>query len=800
MKTKTRISAILLSFLAALLFLCTSCGKEEEEKKPKVISNPEVTVYAENRFDFPAEYMLDTSRGGIRCYDGRIYADTFRLLPGDENNDAECVTVSWNTDGADFREETGETGTAPCKEGAHVMSAEVLSNGETATFEVLSDISGMSGWFCVRDEAGNVLFSVDLPACFGKSYGDEGSAAAGVGFQLWDADAVGSGAERRYLAAASAGIVCFDRDGKVCQQLGSCNVKAVTVFDEKVYFFQQGSSGNNPTAYGGGISLYSFDLTTGERGAEILLPSEISSATGTVGTLHRGYADGFPAYWQNGQGLFGLSFSADEAGKDVCSAVLVVDWNESDIIGGYEDIYVLDEETVLAFDMEFDSTMPQAFASWLSVLHRLPKEAVKNRIRLEVVSLSPFDMEKLRGNAVKFNRTHPGVHITVTDWLSKYDGDYDTARLHLDAEIAAGHIPDILFLSQHASNINTAKEYVHADVFCDLAALAKDSAVFDYDDLVGSMKTPFTDEEGRQFLFPAILNSQVLVSNGALDGPKTAEEMMAYYETLPEDVSLLTNDPASLSLFFRYGAVDDLTDERAGTCCFDDGRFASYETFCREKNENGMKTDSMPKYYEQQALVREGKLILFVPHNLTNLLEYARLESVFGGTVIPVGYPNERRLVYGECYYDSYIGITEACEHKAEALEYLWEFFKPFENTRVGMFGDLEHVSSMTRTGIYAQADVLADYTLVIEGNNDRCRAVPDAEASDYPGAKVKVTRETADRYIAYLDAIEKNAYSAGPLWDIIKDETFSDVPTTPEKLAENIQARASLYLAEQKK
>ena len=80
MKTKTRISAILLSFLAAVLLLCTSCGKEEEEKKPKVITDPEITVYAESRFDFPAEYMLDTSRGGIRCYDGRIYADTFRLL------------------------------------------------------------------------------------------------------------------------------------------------------------------------------------------------------------------------------------------------------------------------------------------------------------------------------------------------------------------------------------------------------------------------------------------------------------------------------------------------------------------------------------------------------------------------------------------------------------------------------------------------------------------------------------------------------------------------------------------------
>lgn len=778
-----------ISFLMALILpLLFSCRKEAVTPKPADAGS---TVWSETVFPLPGEYMFAAEKGGLRYSGGRIYVSTWKLTSDDAVED---VTVSWKSDGSDFREETGEDGLEPCREGAFIQSQVRLANGETATMEVTPGTSGTTGWFCVRDEMGSTLFSVDLPGCFGQNLG-EGNAAAGEGFQFRNAAVVGKGGSRRYLAATNAGLVCLDSSGKVLSKLSPCDVCAVTVVGETVYYFQQrdanaGYTGGTRRSY----SLYAFDVKTGERGEEIALPPTLAASSGK---LFGGWEGGYSACWSNGQGLYGLSLFRDEKGANVCTGTLLIDWNESDLTGNYEDLCVLDGDTVCAVTMSFDDSTPQLFVTSLSLLHRLPPEVLENRIRLEVASLSLFDLENLRAKAIEFNKSHPGCHITVTDKLAEYEGDFDAARLHLDAEIADGAVPDVLYISHANSKLTTAQDYVRAGVFTDLVPLMEASTFFDREDLVGCVTKPFTDEKGRQFLLPTTLNSGVLVSNGALAGPMSPDKMMAYYETLPDDVSLIINDPASLRRFLLYAGIDDFMDETAGTCSFNDGRFAAIERFCREKLETVHKEDAFTNESDRWSLLRDGKLIL-LDTTFDSLLSYGRLQFQGGGTLIPVGYPNEQGVVYGSHYLNGYLGITEACEHKTEALEYLWEFFAPPGDAHVDLFSHrVDNASSLTRTGIRAQAAALADYTIVNADDDRLWSLVPDEEADSYKGAQLKITEEDAEQFIAFLDSIEKNITTAGPLWDIINDELRSDVPNSPEKLADNIQSRAALYLAE---
>ena len=279
---------------------------------------------------------------------------------------------------------------------------------------------------------------------------------------------------------------------------------------------------------------------------------------------------------------------------------------------------------------------------------------------------------------------------------------------------------------------------------------------------------------------------------------------MAYYETLPADAFFITNDPDGLCTYFLYGAIGGMVDEKAGTCSFDDGRLAKIIRFCEEKGKTVRKeADYADKRDDRLTKLRDGKLTLLTTLPINSLYEWAKLKWQFGGTVIPVGYPNEDGAVLAEPTMNTCAGITAVSVHKAEALDFLGEFYrsKPLYGyaSNTNWLSRLTSAPGFTRSDLYAQADTLEGYTVVSKSEDLRTVSlVPDDEAGNYP-VQIKITRKDADEFADFLDSIEGIASLNGPIWEIMREELFSDPSETPEVRAARVQSRASLYLAEQK-
>jgi hypothetical protein len=145
---------------------------------------------------------------------------------------------------------------------------------------------------------------------------------------------------------------------------------------------------------------------------------------------------------------------------------------------------------------------------------------------------------------------------------------------------------------------------------------------------------------------------------------------------------------------------------------------------------------------------------------------------------------------------NTFIGITKASQHKDIAADFISTFYS-IPDIDINEYGINRAIGredfSIKRSRIYALVKMLEDYTII-----DEYTVVPDSEADNYTGIKIKLTYEDADEFIAYLDSITTVAKSTGPVWELIWEEINTNPGVDPADIAKYIQDRVSIYLSEQ--
>ena len=63
---------------------------------------------------------------------------------------------------------------------------------------------------------------------------------------------------------------------------------------------------------------------------------------------------------------------------------------------------------------------------------------------------------------------------------------------------------------------------------------------------------------------------------------------------------------------------------------------------------------------------------------------------------------------------------------------------------------------------------------------------------------KYKPSQADAEEYISYLDSIGRAVSNYSPAMGILDEELSQSAPRTPEQIADIIQSRITLFLAEQ--
>ena len=298
-------------------------------------------------------------------------------------------------------------------------------------------------------------------------------------------------------------------------------------------------------------------------------------------------------------------------------------------------------------------------------------------------------------------------------------------------------------------------------------------------DLLGYVTKPYIRENGALYVFP--LQPTAGTNWGSaefFDGPITIEEALALEENPPEGYVFYSYEKG----FYNYimeGLFHDCVDFAAGTCSFDDGRFA--EVYGKIRHMLSVEKSEKP------TLLQGGGTRSVYSWVIT------RKEA---GELVPVGsIPNAERKLYAGSSYE-YLAVTEQSEHKAQCLD----FIETYTHSKMPYSSIFFYPED-----IY---DNLAEYDdMTIFLTPDGPKTVYDSWLEDpslmpaavgtLTGDSFKLTKADADELIAFLDSIDTSLRTDTGLFDIFWGEVWNPDERTPEEVADAIQSRASIYLAE---
>ncbi len=398
----------------------------------------------------------------------------------------------------------------------------------------------------------------------------------------------------------------------------------------------------------------------------------------------------------------------------------------------------------------------------------------------------------------QFYNSQDAYVLEIVDYSQGHTLSHDQAIMQLNADLAAGNGPDILYCMK----------------------LRIDPAVYGAKGYLEDLY-PYLDadpEIGREDIRPSILRSyeidgalyQTLPSFGiaALATSKSiAEEIdswtfadfMAYasehggagamlgrlrFQDLTgggAEVSFETvTDPNYLLEHVVTNYPSEFVDPVAGTASFDTEYFQQVLEFCGEMDDSPAESEALPPFW---------------PVNLKTFMEVQYFEALFGEEVVFLGYPSpENGTNYCVDVLDG-LSINAFSENKEGAWAFLRIFFTEEYGTRVYNQGFPSNPSAMEGYIEHSMTTIMdegADGELVERTNRGEVYGFEYHAATEEQVEKVLALIDSAAGYNAFL--------GSGEIKDIVLEEAayyFSGDKSAAEVCA-LIQNRVSLYLAEQ--
>ncbi len=741
-------------FLAISLFLTVffldGCVKEEQ-----ALLNDSLTgVYRETVISLPENYTVSD---GLTFRDGRFSAPLYFTDDGGQTHyvTKDRQTISFDPDGGNVVIEPYEIPTT---------GAETWDVGDA---QFVSD----ERFVLTISMGGQEIAAIDLPELF--DYNIE----AALKNQQYEPVSFGIlniiENSNSYYVLTTEGLCAAASDGSIpWTQTAGGDPTDIIVTDAGLLYLA-----GNP----GEKSLRKVNETDGSLGDPIEMPDYIRSGggigmSGTGITFYPGN-ESFDFYAATNLALWGMTINVDEEGELSCTATECVNWLNSDIASTSFWELCLASDTVLTAIRKIDGV------NALVLLTKVPEEELAARKILTLVDFSDetfVTQKRAVTQAIeKFNRTNEEYRIVVTDF-SVYDEEM--RMTFFNAEMSAGRVPDIVILPQKDRYDSTADTYERSGIFTDLLPLMQADAAFDDEGLLGYVTKPYL-REGKQYLFP--LMPQTTTQFGSpefFDGPMTAEEVFAARDALPEG-TYWTDRSVAFKAGMLNGVLYDFINFDSATCSFDDGRLAEILT----KFQSIENIPLPEELRDSVSAVRDGRLRL-MDYNANNLLRFFKMQVSTGG-VVAVGYPNEQKLLYVNQEWDAYFTVTEACEDKAAAFGLLNEILAVYED----LYTDGSY--AFFESDVRRQFEEYEDKTFVMEGNQFTSYDDGDEKLNGAKG--IKMTEADAQAYIDFLNSIDALLPTNTAIYAIYDEECWSQLPRTPEEIADVIQSRVSILLSE---
>lgn len=775
MKNITRILSLCLTAVCLLSSCTAGKGAERTQEQTQTVVKEKATgVYRRTEVVLPEGYEPDYD-SPLSYINGEFHftARYDHLYDGVSD-----FTADINGMVSEQGKNTSEA--EPVHEDHFVHGSWKSPDGKTVFAEAGYNADGFtikSVYLSCRDADGNVVYSVDLPGYLGYAITPETTYADVIGFCVKD---------------------CLFMDG-TCLVLTNQGLCAVAENGMKLWSntSQRAHLGIMDTALGvmylsetGGLRI--VNMADGSLSDKIPLPEEVSQGSQYQHFSEVYAGDGYDIYVKNKTGLYGVTFGTDEEGNTVSTSTEIINWINSNIVqDDINSLCIADENLILA---NMRNSYDRNEGNKLYLLKKVPDGEVQEK---EVISLVQVGYNLYLGHAVMlFNEASETHRVVVTDY-TVYD-DADERKQKLNTEMAAGHVPDIIFYGDAYNTDTTLQDYISSGLFTDLTPLMRADETFDYDDLLGYVTKPHISADGAQYLFPLDPSAIVyLSSTDVLDGVMTTDEMFNMLETLPEGTGLTARDSSFFRDVLSY-AVNERIDWVNYTCSFDDGEFAELIDRVKKQMDDPVKLPDYRYRLDYIGGYLKGEYLLYSTSargsgGTSQFSTWAENRYYFGGDFVLTGVPNAEGKMVSAGAPSRYLAITEASLYKEEAFDLLETIMTVIRDIGEG--------------GFFFGADVdnayekQADLTHTFKEHAIGC--VADGEAAERVASGdadgvYKFTKEDAEYVKSVLNSIEDCLHTDNDAYEIAWEEIWNgDDKRTGAEIADVIQSRVSIYLAE---
>jgi|GEM_PF-1384667 hypothetical protein len=575
-------------------------------------------------------------------------------------------------------------------------------------------------------------------------------------------------------------LLIISKDGEILKFIESAGSWVVDNF----YIFSVGSAhGKKPifTMYDGINAVYRYyDWET-----DSFIPIEMQliddpsnfSITTNYGVIM--YGEGYDYYYLNNVGIYGY---------DIATATLtkVLDWMNSDITAKEtHGIIPVSAEKMARVYIEGGG-----FERMYSILNRVPDDEIPEKTYLSIGYIDPKTPEYLIRAVSNFNANNDFFRITMTNYYNA-----DTPDLRLNAAIAGGNAPDLLFINDYMPLLS----YSNKDMLVDL-----NEFLIEYEGLRDNL-LPFVKKaaiRNKLTYMPTGFTVNTLFGKTANIGDKgtwTFGDMLEMYKS----GKTITHD-LSKDFLYTYALdkiIADCVDYSTASCDFDKQGFKDFIELMKLLPDSYDITQDYGENYmqilnERYEAHRKDEILL-ISNNVFSLPEYLDplINNFRDAEVTAIGYPTINGDVRGD--YVNTCGFSVL--NSSENIDVAWQFI---------MYCLSDHFAGFTLSNGYNVSTSSAIdtcngkyYGLMTTRFYDDFTNVGKDSAAFVNGVDgINITyNEWFDEFNDYIKYVENYVPKDNDIRNIITDE-LSDYYTANKNIDDVIkviESRISVYLSE---
>lgn len=458
----------------------------------------------------------------------------------------------------------------------------------------------------------------------------------------------------------------------------------------------------------------------------------------------------------------------------------IFNWIDLDINGdNINTLIPLDEEHFVTIVSEYNSSTEKTDNSLVTISKEKRTEAPTQTV---LTLALPWEDYQVKNAVIKFNRSNDKYRIS----LKTYESSEESSSTQLlDADIAAGNIPDIIDFGYM-----NYLPYASKGLLADMSKILEEDGTINRSDFVESALKMY-EYNGVLYALPTTFTISTLMGKAeTLNGMKSwnMQQYMDFIKELPEGVSIMSYADKNSALYMMAQSnMSDYVDMSTGQCHFNEQPFIDVLEFA----------NTFPKefqYNEEVSLplqLQSGEVVLLTA-NIYSVQEYQMNCLMFETDSIAIGYPTEEgngaRISSGS----SSFAITEKCEHKDGALAFLKAYMEETKSHGWGL-----PVNKKDLEEVFAESMEKEYYT---NENGEEVESPKTTWGYDNWEADIyAATQEDIEAIRELIDGALPMAYGNEDILNIISEEAgaYFEGQKTAKEVADIIQSRVTIYVSE---